>query len=86
MDYDQKLTIVYDNGNHYKKAKGIKRYVVKRKVTFQDYKNYLKASQIINIVNYLEKKGINVDNLKEDIFNSERHNVFTVEINKIGWL
>ena len=84
LDYDQKLTFVYDNGNDYKKAKGTKRYVVKRKVTFQDYKNYLKASQIINIVNYLEKKGINVDNLKEDIFNSERHNVFAVEINKIA--
>ena len=84
LDYDQKLTFVYDNGNDYKKAKGPKRYVVKRKVTFQDYKNYLKASQIINIVNYLEKKGINVDNLKEDIFNSERHNVFAVEINKIA--
>ena len=55
--------------------------------------------QIINIGNYLEKKGINVDNLKEDKeefiqnriklktqkrFKSERHNVFTEEIRKIA--
>ena len=52
----------------------------------------MKASQIINTVNYLEKKGINVNSVKEDKkefiknklllksqqrFKSERHNVFT---------
>ena len=52
----------------------------------------MKASQIINTVNYLENKGTNVDSLKEDKkwfiknklllksqerFKSERHNVFT---------
>ena len=57
------------------------------------------VSQIINTVNYLEKKGINVDTLKEDRrgfiknklllksqqrFKSERHNVFTKEIRKIA--
>ena len=49
-----------------KKAKGTKKCVRKGKRKFQDYKNCLKASQIINIVNYLEKKRINVDSLKED--------------------
>ena len=39
---------------------------LKRKLKFQDYKNCIKASQIRNIVNHLEKKGINVDSLKED--------------------
>ena len=53
-----------DNNDDYKKAKGTKRCVIKRKLKFQDYKNCLKASQIINIVNYLEKKEINVDCLK----------------------
>ena len=60
----------------------------------------LKASQIINIVNYLEKKEINVDCLKEDQrrfvdknklilktqqrFKSWRHNIFAEEITKIA--
>ena len=55
-----------DNNNEEKKAKGTKSCLKKRKLKFQDYKNCLKSSQIINIVNYLEKKGINVDSLKED--------------------
>ena len=70
----------------------------KRKLKFEDYKKCLKASQIINIVDYLEKKEINDDSLKEDKkefiksilllkpqrrFKSERHNVLTQEINKI---
>ena len=55
-----------------------------------------KPSQIENIINYLEKKEIDADNLKEIIkykkvvlktqqrFKSERHNVFTEEINTIA--
>ena len=39
---------------------------IKRKLKFQEYKDCLKATQIINKVNYSEKKGINVDSLKED--------------------
>ena len=82
-----------------KKAKGTNNCVVKRKLKFQDYEKCLKAGQIINTVNYLEKKGINIDSLKEDKkqfiknelllksqqgFKSERHNVFTEEIKKIA--
>ena len=81
-----------------KKAKGTNNCVVKRKLKFQDYEKCLKAGQIINTVNYLEKKGINIDSLKKDKkkfiknelllkpqqkFKSERHNVFTEEIKKI---
>ena len=44
----------------------VQKLVVKRKLKFENYKQCLKASQAINIVNYLEKKGINVDSLKED--------------------
>ena len=44
----------------------VQKLVVKRKLKFENYKQCLKASQVINIVNYLEKKGINVDSLKED--------------------
>ena len=39
---------------------------IKIKLKFQEYKDCLKATQIINKVNYSEKKGINVDSLKED--------------------
>ena len=81
-----------------KKVKGSKCYVIKKTLKFQDYKNCLKVFQIINIVNYLEEKGINVESLKEDKkeiknrliskteqrFKIERHNVFTEEINRIA--
>ena len=83
-----------ENSNENKKANGKKKCVIKRKLKFQDYKNCLRATQIENIKNYLEKKEIDVDCLKEDKnkrilkkqqrFKSERHNVFTEEINKIG--
>ena len=57
----------------------------------------MKTSQIVNIVNYVEKKRINVGGLKEDKkfhekeviikcqqrFKTRRYNVFTEEINKI---
>ena len=69
--------------------------VIKRKLKFQDYKSCLEADQIENEINYLEKNKIDVDVHKEFIkknklilktqqrFRSERHNVFTEEINKI---
>ena len=75
-----------------KKSEGTKKCVIKRKLKFQDYKNCLKASQIISKVNYLEKKKVNIGYLKEDQrkfiekkkitlktqqkFKSQRHNVF----------
>ena len=50
----------------------------------------MKASQIINTVNHLEKKGINVDSIKNKLllksqqrFKSGRRNVFTEKINKV---
>ena len=39
-----------------KKAKNTKGCVIKRELKFQSYENCLKISQIINKVNYLEKK------------------------------
>ena len=91
LDYVQKPSYLKDNNNEGKKKQKVEKSVVK-KLEFQDYKKCLKASQIINTVNYLEKKGINVNSLKEDKkefiknklllkpqqrFKSERHNVFT---------
>ena len=55
-----------DSNDKCKKAKGTKKCVLKRKLKFEYYKKWLKASQIMNIVHYLEKKRINVDCLEED--------------------
>ena len=55
-----------DRNDEGKKAKGTKSCVIIRKLKFQDYKNCLKASQVINTVNYLEKTDINADCFKED--------------------
>ena len=57
---------IKDSNDKCKKSKGTKNCLLKRNLEFKDYKNCLKTSQIINIVNYVEKKRINVDGLKED--------------------
>ena len=44
-----------DNNDEDKKAKGTKKCVIKRKLKFQDYKNCLRAAQIENKINHLEK-------------------------------
>ena len=90
-----------DDGSEDKKAKGTKKCVIKRKLKFENYKNCLEATQLDNKTNYLEKNEINLESLKEDHkefiknnklilktqqrFKSERHNVFTEEINKIAF-
>ena len=81
-----------DNNDEDEKVKDIKKCVIKRKLKFKDYKKCLKVSQIENKMNYLEKKEIDADCLKEDNkefvkkkvmlkaqqgFKNERHNVFT---------
>ena len=40
---------------------------LKDNLKFRDYKKCLKASQIENIINYLEKKQIDADSLKKII-------------------
>ena len=57
-----------DNNDEDKKAKGTKKCVIKRTLKARDYKKIcLKSSQIENIINFLEKKKIDVDRLKEII-------------------
>ena len=80
-----------ENNDELNIVKGTKTCVVKIKLKFQSYKECLKSSEIINTVNYLEMKGINVGSLKEDKkefiknklllklqqrFNGERRNIF----------
>ena len=54
------------DGNEDKIAKDTKKYVLKRKLKFEDYKNYFEATQLENKINHLEKNKIDVDSLKED--------------------
>ena len=46
--------------------KGTKKFVAKRKLQFENYKSYLKATQLENNINYLGKNEIAVDSLKKD--------------------
>ena len=79
-----------DNNDEDKKGKGTKKYVIKRRLKFQDYKNCLKAAQIERKLNYLRKNKITVvDSLKlilktQERFKSERHRVFIEKINNIA--
>ena len=41
-----------DNNDEDKKAKGTKKCDIKRKLKFEDYKNYLEAAQIENKINH----------------------------------
>ena len=45
-------------------VKGTKKCVIKRKFKFQVHKNCLKADQIKNKINYLEKNKIDLDSPK----------------------
>ena len=59
-----------DDGWSDKKAKGTKKCVIKRRLKFNDYKDCLLSNKIV---------------LKsQQRFRSERHNVYTEEINKIA--
>ena len=59
-----------DDGNNDKKAKVTKKCVIKRRLKFNDYKNFLVNNKII---------------LKsQKRLKSEAHNVYTEEINKIA--
>ena len=46
-----------------KKQKTQKRVKIKRKLTFENYKNCLEANQLENKMNYLEKNKISIGSL-----------------------
>ena len=75
-----------DNDHYYEKAKGTKRYVVKRKIKFQDYKTCLKASQIINKLNIYKRKELMLIILKKIYLavNDMFFFFFFLEINKVS--
>ena len=49
-----------------KKAKGTKKWVIKRKLQLKDYKNCLEAAKIENKISHSGKNKISVNGLKED--------------------
>ena len=55
-----------DNKDEDKKAKGTKKCVIKRKLKFEDYKHCLERTQLENKINHLQKRNLNVDNLREN--------------------
>ena len=89
-----------DDGSENKKANSTEKRFIKRKLKFENCKNCFEAIQLDNKINCLEKNKINIDSLKrnhkqfiinnksilktQQRFKSERHNVFTNEINKIA--
>ena len=54
-----------DGGSEDKKAKGTKKYAIKRKLKFEHYKNCLEATQLDDKIKYLEKDKINIDSHKK---------------------
>ena len=60
-----------DVDTEHKKAKGIKKYTIKRILVFKDYKDCLFNDKII-----LQS---------QQRFRSDHHNVCTEQINKIAW-
>ena len=71
----------------------------KEKLKFENYKNCFEVTKLEDKIKYVEKKKINIDNLKksriefirnnksilkiQQRFKREKHNFFTEEINKI---
>ena len=67
---DKKYTYLTDDDIQKKKAEGVKRCIIKRRLMFEDYKNSLFNNKTI---------------LKSQLrFKSGRHNVYTEEVNKIA--
>ena len=74
------------------KKQDTKMCVTKGKIKTENYRNYLKSTQLDNKMKYLEKKQINIDNLRKSYkelirnnnsilkaqqrFKSERHKCF----------
>ena len=50
-----------DNSSEDEKGKSTKKCVIKRKLNFENYKNCLKATQLENKINHLEKNKIDID-------------------------
>ena len=50
--------LIHD-GSKDKRAKGTKKYINKKNLKFEDYKNFLEVTRLENEINHLEKKKEN---------------------------
>ena len=58
-----------DDGSEDRKTKGTQKCFLKRKLKFENHKNYLEPTQLKNRINYVEKNKINILGLKKIINN-----------------
>ena len=54
-----------DNSSEHKKAKDTKNCVTERKLKFENYNNFLEATQLENKIDYIEKNRIDIDSKKQ---------------------
>ena len=59
-----------DYGSENKKPKSTKNCVIKRKLKFENYKNYLQANELENKINYLESNKTDIYTIKKVLNNS----------------
>ena len=97
---EKTYSYLIDNGSKDKRAKGTKKCVIKRKLTFKNYKSCLESTKLENKINHLEKSKTDIGHIKkinkkfirnnklilktQQRFISEKHIIFTEEINKIA--
>ena len=53
-----------DDSSEDKKVKGTKKFIIKRKLKFENYRSYLEATQLENELNYLEKNKTDIGSIK----------------------
>ena len=70
-----------NDGNENKKD--TKKFVIKVKLRFEDYKDYLKAAYPENKINHLEKNEIDVDSFKIDHKELLKNNKLILKTQKI---
>ena len=56
---------IIDDGDENGKAKGTNKCVMKQKLKFKNYKNYLETNQLENETNHLEENDIEIDVIRE---------------------
>ena len=62
---EKTYSYLVDDSSKNKKTKGTKKCVMKRKLKFESYKNYLEATKLKNEINHLEKNKTDIDNIKK---------------------
>ena len=64
--YTKIYSYLTDDSDGNKKSKGAKRYFIKRKLKFEDYKYCLEATDLKDKMNHPEKNEVNVNSLWEN--------------------